>query len=64
MVLTLKPRLYRCLNCGHEQKITTNHKEPCIDYCQECSWKPSFGKFAIPFMGRTFRPFECIEKGE
>lgn len=52
-------RNYKCLNCGHVQSIQTNHEEGCIDYCRGCSWKPSFGKAenAIPFNGRTYRPF-------
>lgn len=53
-------RPYRCMNCGHEQMISTNHLGKVIDYCKNCSWKPSFGNpdYAIPFNGRTYRPFE------
>jgi DNA-directed RNA polymerase subunit RPC12/RpoP len=53
-------RPYRCMNCGHEQSIQTNHLGKVIAYCENCSWKPSFGKpeYAIPFNGRTYRPFE------
>lgn len=53
-------RPYRCMNCGHEKTIGTNHEGRVIDYCEGCSWKPSFGKaeYAVPFNGRTYRPFE------
>jgi predicted nucleic acid-binding Zn ribbon protein len=51
-------RNYKCRNCGHVQPILTNHKLACIDHCKECSWKPSFGQYAIPFNGRTYRPFD------
>ncbi len=53
-------RLYKCRNCGHKQKIGTNHTDSCIDYCHECSWKPSFGEFSVPFNGRTYRPFDYV----
>lgn len=57
--LNMEYRPYKCDNCGHIQQISTNHTSGCIDYCKECSWKPSFGdqKNAIPFNGRTYRPF-------
>ena len=53
-------RPYRCMNCGNEQMIQTNHLGQVIDYCKNCSWKPSFGNpdYAVPFNGRTYRPFE------
>lgn len=53
-------RLYKCRNCGAVQKIATNHTGGCIDYCKECSWKPSFGKdIAIPMFGcQAYRRFE------
>jgi len=51
--MKLERRSYRCKNCGHEQLITTNH---------EGSWKPSFGKYAVPFNGRTYRPFEFVRQ--
>ena len=54
-------RRYKCRNCGHEQMINTNHTGPVIDYCKECSWKPSFGKDqAIPFGGHTYRNFDFV----
>jgi hypothetical protein len=69
-MLKVEYRPFKCKNCGHVQDIQTNHEGTCIDYCKECSWKPSFGKaeYQIPFNGRTYRPFEfCnepIEKTE
>ena len=57
-------REHECLNCGHKQSISTNHVMGCIDYCKNCSWKPSFGKKenAIPFGTHTYRPFKCLEE--
>jgi predicted nucleic acid-binding Zn ribbon protein len=55
---TVTYRVYKCRNCGHEQHISTNHHGSCIDFCLECSWKPSFGQHAVPFNGRTYRPFD------
>ncbi len=62
-------KMYRCLNCGHEQPVSTNHTGKIIDYCKNCSWKPSFRSnpehykmkddgMSISFNGRTYRPFE------
>jgi hypothetical protein len=53
-------RLYQCLNCGNVQPMQTNHTDVVLDYCKNCSWKPSFGKkeYAIPMFGRTYRPFK------
>jgi hypothetical protein len=53
-------RHFKCLNCGYVQLIQTNHEGTCIDYCKNCSWKPSFGKkeYAIQMFGHTYRPFE------
>lgn len=34
---------YSCENCGHIQKIKTNHSGGVTDICQNCYWKPSFG---------------------
>lgn len=58
-----KDRLHECLNCGHKQQIKTNHEIGCIDYCKNCSWKPSFGNdIAIPFGGnQAYRRFKCCE---
>lgn len=57
--LTQTYRAYQCKNCGHVQAIKTNHTDDCIDYCKECSVKPSFGnsEYRIPFNDRTYRPF-------
>lgn len=55
--MDLKYRFYKCKNCKHVQEIQTNHEGEVIDYCKSCSWKPSFGKYAVPFNGRTYRPF-------
>lgn len=55
-------RNYKCRNCGHVQLIQTNHQIECFDYCKNCSWKPSFGKYAIPFNGRTYRPFDFVSE--
>ena len=59
-------RPYRCMNCGHEKMIQTNHLGRVNDYCENCSWKPSFGNpdYAIPFGGRTYRPFEYAGPNE
>lgn len=56
----LEYRPYRCMNCGNEQMIQTNHMGEVTAYCQNCSWKPSFGnpEYRIPYNGRTYRPFE------
>ena len=59
--MKIEYRKYKCRNCGHIQDIQTNHLGSCIDYCKECSWKPSFGKYAIPFGGRTYRPFDYVD---
>ncbi len=64
-------RKYRCMNCGHEQPVQTNHEGKVINYCNECSWKPSWrgnpehhkikdDGMSIPFNGRTYRPFEYV----
>lgn len=37
-----KSRDYMCLNCGHIQKIQTNHTASLVDRCDNCSWKPSW----------------------
>jgi hypothetical protein len=66
-MLTIKFRAYRCRNCGHVHNISTNHTGSCIDYCHECSCKPSWrgsgiykgeDGLSIPFNGRTYRPFD------
>jgi hypothetical protein len=60
--MTLAVRVYRCRNCGNENKISTNHLGACIDYCRECSWKPSWGPdAAVPFNGRTYRNFYYVK---
>jgi hypothetical protein len=54
-------RPYRCMNCGKEKMISTNHLGRVSDYCDNCSWKPSFGnpEYQVPGPGgRTYRPFE------
>lgn len=63
-------RKYRCLNCGHEQPIQTNHTGQVIDYCKNCSWKMNWrgdGNYskdappmAFPFGGHMYRPFEYV----
>lgn len=53
---------HKCKNCGHVQLIQTNHDMGCIDYCRNCSWKPSFGEHKIDFCGRAYRPFEFVKK--
>ena len=62
-MLKVKYRNHECLNCGHEQLIQTNHLIGCLDYCHNCSWKPSFGKdIAVPMFGnQAYRRFKCIE---
>ena len=55
-------RVYKCRNCGTEQKISTNHNMPCYDYCHECSWKPSFGKHGVQMFGHTYRPFDYVRE--
>ena len=37
-------RLYRCDDCGHVEKQTTNHHNPTwsvgsVGHCQKCGWK-------------------------
>ena len=58
-------RDFKCRNCGHVQSIKTNHEMNCIDYCKNCSWKPSFGgDVAIPFMGfEAYRNFDFNKGG-
>jgi len=57
-------RDFKCRNCGHIQGVQTNHTGSCIDYCKNCSWKPSFGKdVAIPFGGNmAYRNFDFSSK--
>ena len=63
-ILKVDYRNFKCRNCGHVQKIQTNHEGSCIDYCKNCSWAPSFGKKenAIPFNSHTYRPFDFTEE--
>lgn len=49
-------RPYKCDNCGHEKNVRTNHEGSCLDYCENCSWKPSFGE-GFPMFGKTYRQF-------
>lgn len=57
-------RDYRCLLCGHEKKIQTNHIGTCYDNCESCSWK-SFGfdiagDKTMDYGGRAYRKFEYV----
>lgn len=54
-----KERNFKCANCDHVQGIKTNREGECLDYCKECSWKPSFGKDkAYPMFGaKAYRRF-------
>jgi len=54
----IERRPYRCKDCGHEKLISTNHIGDVADYCEECSWKPSWGEHQVPMFGRTYRMFE------
>lgn len=56
-------RPYYCTNCGHFKLISTNHTSSCLDYCEGCSWKPSFGdpNNRFPMFGRTYRMFMYTE---
>ena len=61
-ILEMGYRAHKCKNCGHIKTIKTNHCQGCFDYCEGCSWKPSFGNGkAIPMNGRTYREFYCVE---
>jgi hypothetical protein len=55
-------RTYQCSQCGHQQRIGTNHTSSCSDYCKNCSWKPSQGEgHKIPALGsHTYRQFEYV----
>lgn len=61
-ILKHEYRKHECLNCGYIQKIKTNHLSGCIDYCKNCSWKPSFGKdIAIKmFSCQAYRRFKYV----
>jgi DNA-directed RNA polymerase subunit RPC12/RpoP len=30
---------YRCLDCGHERTVGTNHYGEIYDKCPQCGWK-------------------------
>lgn len=32
-------RPYKCLTCGHQKSIGTNHTDVCFDHCPGCSWR-------------------------
>ena len=32
-------KLYKCADCGHESKHSTNHYGEFYDRCPNCSWK-------------------------
>jgi endogenous inhibitor of DNA gyrase (YacG/DUF329 family) len=33
-ILAIKARWYKCAECGHESKRTTNHTEDCYPECR------------------------------
>jgi len=57
-------RDYKCRACGHVQSISTNHEEPCMDYCKECSWKClGFApKVSQQMFGHAYRQFEFVSQ--
>jgi hypothetical protein len=58
-------RLYKCLVCGHEQRIQTNHTGTCFDFCHGCSWKCfgfDPGANTMNYGGRAFRRFAIVER--
>jgi len=54
---------HTCCNCGHKQSISVNNDIGCLDYCKECSWKPSFGTDgAFPMFGnQAYRRFKFTD---
>ncbi len=72
--MTISWKRYKCLTCGREQSISTNHEGPCFDYCGRgdatqdagCSWKGegfAAGKpgQTMSYGGRAYREFACVE---
>lgn len=51
-------RNYRCSCCGHEKKISTNHKTSCWSYCEDCSWK---GLYFDPINQSSYL-FGCVHR--
>ncbi len=45
-------KLYRCTNCGHESKHSTNHWGDIYPPCTNCSWKQPLETIAL---------HECLE---
>lgn len=41
-LVSMKRRVYRCTECGHEHVTTTNHTGSCYPACQRCNtWIPN-----------------------
>jgi len=62
-IVKVAHRLYRCRVCGHEQPVQTNHHEPCLDYCNGCSWKClgfDRGHNSAQMFGHAYRRFDFV----
>jgi hypothetical protein len=35
----ITPKRYRCVSCGHESTLYTNHYGECYPRCCRCGWK-------------------------
>lgn len=60
--LKVKYRDYKCLCCGHEQQVQTNHTDVCYDHCKGCSWRSNFVEpgHVLNFIAGSFRPFKFV----
>lgn len=58
--LKVKPRLYKCHCCEHEQLCSTNHTDNITDTCQNCYWKSAFKEGEYNYSPLQHRPFKYI----
>lgn len=60
--LKVNYRPYKCLCCGHEQPVQTNHTDVCYDHCKGCSWRSNFVEpgHALNFSAGGNRPFKHV----
>ena len=56
-------RPYRCVSCGHQKSISTNHEGPCYAHCEGCSWK-ALAFPGVHMFGTWHRAFEFAGQGE
>lgn len=58
-IVRMEWKLYRCSQCNHFEKISTNHEGSCMSYCSQCSWR-GFTKDAPGY--RTFYRATALEE--